>query len=190
MPVYSVKDVVQYSYKLVLCLPLERDEEGWYYMKSRNKIRNLAKPLYEIDQPQTALERFREYSGESLTHPENATQIFENFRTTINDPGIRGGINQTLTTTLSSYTPEVKRKKIQEIINYTNLGAESICNIFSASPNEDEKVRKRLAFMIDAEFAVLGENGESDYKTKLVDGLMNLKKNADAEFNRRRQNHV
>ncbi len=190
MPAYSVKDIVQYSYLLVQLLPLERDKDGQYSMKSRNKIRNLAKPLYEIDQPQNALERFRKYSGESLTHPEKATKIFEKFRNTINDSGISGGINQALTTTLSSYTPEIKRKKIQEILNYTNLGAESICNIFSASPNDDEKVKKRLTFMIDAEFAVLGGNTEDKFKTNLVNGLMNLKKNADEEFIKRRQNHV
>jgi len=192
MPPYSYTDLVKKSYELILLLQFERDRDNTYRLKSRNKVRNLATALNEFDDPSTAIPEFVRHSTDSLTHGA-AAATFGAFLAKITDPADQNGIQMTINTNISAYTSEVKRNKIREIIGYTNWGTESVCAIFSAYPQDNEKVRKRLESMINAEFAVLWEKtGISDesYKKNLVNGLMNLKTNADSEFKNGRKNHV
>lgn len=185
MLLYSYEDLTKKAYQFILTLQFEKDEKNNYSMKSRGKVRNLANALNEYDDAVTALNKFTEYYRASLTHG-GAAITFKEFLMQIDD----SSNNSSLAFIVKNprYDPEKKRLTIQYILGYTNWGAEGICSIFSAYPNDDQKVKEKLKQMIRAEFAVIG-GANPEYEDKLVKHLFNLKLNAD-ENSKQRENHV
>jgi len=169
----ELKVLISDSYALILKLKLERKDfpSQQYSVSSRNKIKNLAEALREMDEPGAAIPHFIKNAAYSLPraerggHDNKFLPFLDLLIQTVNR------ISQT------EPVLERRRKKIQYLIGYINWGAESLCTIFAANETRTE-AQRQVSDMIKAEYSVLSTAPSNQETQRLVDNLMTWGDNA------------